>query len=434
MSFRIRNVRNRSNKVMTNAYKHKDANNAAKFKPLRITAETCGELYTTVERIYPKGKKSADDRNLPRPSFISPPETYKRAKYATESDEFDGEIVRRTVHEFYDRGEYPTPENILSAVKQKFGYVGSSASLKALLKSLKFSRKRCNDGRKILIEANDVVALRNTFLQTVCTSRENNDSRTIIYLDETFVNENHSKNEGFKAPARNGDGLIVCYAGSSSGGYVPNSKLVFQSKSRNCHSNRSQMNSEMFKSWFVRMMRNLDKPSIIVMDNAPYHCALIDKLPKKNARKADIQEWLCKNNIEFSPLETVAQLHARIKLYIPTGKKYEVDELALKMGHRVIRLPPYHYQYNPIGLIWALVKNEVAARNTTFEITDVERLVNDALDSITENDWRICVRYTEDIQNEDYEKALSRNAILEPIILRIIPDEDSRSEYDYEVE
>jgi len=60
------------------------------------------------------------------------------------------------------------------------------------------------------------------------------------------------------------------------------------------------------------------------------------------------------------------------------------------MGHEVVRLPPYHCQYNPIELIWAQVKNDVAGKNHTFKIADVEILVNNALDSITKEVWTKC--------------------------------------------
>ena len=60
-------------------------------------------------------------------------------------------------------------------------------------------------------------------------------------------------------------------------------------------------------------------------------------------------------------------------------KKYELDEIALEKGHEVIRLPPYHCKYNPIELIWAQVKSEVAKKNNTFKMVDIERLTHDAL-------------------------------------------------------
>uniref|UniRef100_A0A2S2Q7H4 Tc1-like transposase DDE domain-containing protein n=1 Tax=Sipha flava TaxID=143950 RepID=A0A2S2Q7H4_9HEMI len=56
----------------------------------------------------------------------------------------------------------------------------------------------------------------------------------------------------------------------------------------------------------------------------------------------------------------------RLKLLIPLFKRYELDEIACSMGHEVIRLPPYHCQYNPIELIWAQVKSEVAKKKITL--------------------------------------------------------------------
>ncbi|XP_025407521.1 uncharacterized protein LOC112681484 [Sipha flava] len=174
------------------------------------------------------------------------------------------------------------------------------------------------------------------------------------------------------------------------------------------------------------------KNRVIEMGNAPYHSMLEDNFPKSNARKADIQEWLNKKNIDFSPLETVAELRERVKVLIPTEKKYELDELALKMGHEVVRLPPYHCQYNPIEIIWAQVKGQVASKNTTFKMADVEKLMHEAIDSVKKENWVNCVRHAERIQDEDYQKEKHREVILEPIILTIRPGDSSSDDDDEE--
>ena len=46
---------------------------------------------------------------------------------------------------------------------------------------------------------------------------------------------------------------------------------------------------------------------------------------------------------------------------------------------------------NPIELIWAQLKGYVRRRNTTSKISDVEKLVNEAIDTITADDWKKCV-------------------------------------------
>jgi len=65
------------------------------------------------------------------------------------------------------------------------------------------------------------------------------------------------------------------------------------------------------------------------------------------------------------------------------------------MGHEVVRLPPYHCQYNPIEMIWAQVKGQVATKNTTFKMADVENLMHEAIDAVTKEEVVNCVRHTE---------------------------------------
>jgi transposase len=197
------------------------------------------------------------------------------------------------------------------------------------------------------------------------------------------------------------------------------------------------MNADVFKVWFVDMLKLLPEPCVIIMDNAPYHSMYINNYPKCNARKADVQNWLKNQGVNFSPLETLAELRERLKLLIPSFKRYELDEIACSMGHEVIRLPPYHCQYNPIELIWAQVKSEVAKKNNTFKMVDVERLTNEALDSVSKSDWEKCVEHAEKIQDEDYEKEILRDSLTEPMILTFASDDsdfgtDGDSENDVE--
>lgn len=111
--------------------------------------------------------------------------------------------------------------------------------MKRLLLKLKFSYKKSNDGRKFLMERNDIVALRCKFLRTMCTLRKNNDPRPVVYLDETWVNQNHSRShiwqneentEGFKVPTGKGGRLIVCHAGSKSHGFIEGAKISLLKK------------------------------------------------------------------------------------------------------------------------------------------------------------------------------------------------------------
>lgn len=84
------------------------------------------------------------------------------------------------------------------------------------------------------------------------------------------------------------------------------------------------------------MLKLLPELCVIVMDNAPYHFILVNNYPKCNSRKAEVQEWSTNQNINYSPLETLAELCDRVNLLKPSFKMYELDEIASSMGHEVV--------------------------------------------------------------------------------------------------
>lgn len=370
MSFKDRDTHSQSKKIIFSVYnfikmcsEKKDLNSDFFKSAQKIAAQACGTSYITVRRVCMEANKSSVDSDE-EVQFQSPRKLYKRAKKCSELDDFDADVVRRIVHEFYERNEYPTAFSILSEIKKKLPhYEGCVRSVRNLLKNLKFTFKKCNNGRKMLMERNDIVALRCKFLRTMCTLRQNEDTRPVVYLDETWVNQNHSRShiwqnneetEGFKIPTGKGGRLIITHAGSSRFGFIEGSKFVFKCRAGNSTDYHSSMNSDVFKQWFVDMLKLLPEPCVIVMDNAPYHSMLVNNYPKCNARKSEVQEWLKNQNINFLPLETLAELRERVNLLKLTFKKYELDEIASSMGHEVVRLPPYHCQYNPIELIYGL--------------------------------------------------------------------------------
>lgn len=174
-----------------------------------------------------------------------------------------------------------------------------------------------------------------------------------------------------------------------------------------------------FNRWFTeQLLPSLEEPSVIIMDNAPYHSALLEKVPNTSWNKCDIQEWLSKRNVPFFNHEFKAELLERVAPF-KKEKKYELDELALQFGHQVVRLPPYHCQYNPIELVWAQVKREVAEKNKTFKLCDVERLTSEAIDNVTSSDWEKCVHHAEKLQEDDWAKEIVRDDRMEPLIINL---------------
>lgn len=48
------------------------------------------------------------------------------------------------------------------------------------------------------------------------------------------------------------------------------------------------------------------------------------------------------------------------------GKINELDQLTMQYGHQVLRLPPYHLQYNPVELTRTKAKEEVVEINNIY--------------------------------------------------------------------
>lgn len=61
------------------------------------------------------------------------------------------------------------------------------------------------------------------------------------------------------------------------------------------------MNQENFLQWFEhQLLKSLTEPAVIVIDNAPYHSMILNKIPNTSWTKAAIQDWLTNNSIKYS--------------------------------------------------------------------------------------------------------------------------------------
>lgn len=400
------------------------------------TAEACGVSLRTVQRIVSEGKKSFNVSGTA--TFRSPGKHPRREKTVSELDDFNKSVLRRTVLDMYREGEFPTAKKLVKKMNEAVGFEGSETSMLRIMKGIGFTYKKCNDGRKMLMERTDIVAARTQFLRKMHGIREEGTSK-IFYLDETWVNQNHTRKYcwkmsdgtgGLKVPVGKGGRLIVCHAGSAETGFIPQCKLIFKSKGKNTSTDyHSDMNSTVFKSWFVeQLLPNIPPHSTIVMDNASIHSVQLEKAPSTVTRKADIIMWLKKQNIPHSPSQNREELLHIVKSNKPQRKLYELDTIASSLGHNVVRLPPYHCHYNPIELIWAQMKGYVAERNNTFKIAEVEKLTNEAIESISTSAWENCVRHAEHLQEEDYRREISRDEIMERFVIHLRESDSEESD------
>lgn len=55
---------------------------------------------------------------------------------------------------------------------------------------------------------------------------------------------------------------------------------------------------------------------------------------------------------------------------------------------KVLRLPPYYPELNPIENVWGILKNYIAPHNIEQSVTGITKLINDRLSQINEEMWR----------------------------------------------
>ena len=361
---------------------------------------------------------------------------HKGSSYQITIDDFDRHAIIRKVHQFYQRREFPTLDTLLAEIRRDLHFTGGRTTLWKFLKKNGFTFKK-QDGRRFLVQRPEIVMQRHQYLRKIKKLRQSKPQSKIIYLDETWINANHSPSKcwvdsegkgGLPTPIGKGQRLIIVHAGSSDG-FVPEANLNFISKKTSDY--HDEMNGKHFEEWLeTKVFPNIPKESSIVVDNASYHSVQSEKSPTMSTRKSDMQDWLKNKNVSFSTNAKKDELYNLIKIHKPRSPKYRIDELAQKYGHTIIRLPPYHPDLNPIELIWSNIKNFVAKNNKDFKIKSIQKLFEEALQNISETDWKNAIKHVIGIESSYWDNDNIIDIDINQILVKLTEDSDSGSDSD----
>jgi transposase len=325
-------------------------------------------------------------------------------------DNFDRNVIKRELLNIIEKKEYVTLRKLKVWLSENNNIDISKQTLWKIVRQIGFTFQKGKSGKNVLCEKPHLLHLRNKYLREIREKRKLD--YDIVYLDETWVNAHHTKDKEWQLrdgcckrqiPSSKGQRIVVAHAGSANVGFIPNAELVFLAKSTDNRDYHHEMNSNIFKSWLRdTLLPALDTPSCIVMDNASYHNFVsdTDKIPTSSSTKQHIREWLTREKLDFDPMSLKAELLDRVHKS-NKSKIFEIDKLIAEHGHTCLRLPPYHSHLNPIELIWAKVKGDVADRNTTFKISDINHLTHVALSEITVEYWKKCIDHVIR-EEEDY--------------------------------
>ena len=397
-------------------------------------ALACGISKTSVYNILKEYKTTGE--------LKSPSKTKHRPNtILTETDDFTKNAIRRKIHNFYFENTVPTIDKILQAVNEDpdLPNFKRTTLYKLLTTDLNFKYQK-RERNSSLLERSDIVLWRRNYLRLIRQFRA--EGRKIYYLDETWVNAGHTKSKvwqdttiksakdaflqglstGLKNPTGKGKRLIVLHIGSDTG-FVPNGLLVFESKSTKEY--HEEMCGDVFLEWFQKTLPELEPNSVVVMDNASYHSVKAEKLPTKNWNKPQIIRWLQSKNVRVVDNMCKAELFDEVKKIRGMYDKYVIDETAKEYNIRVLRLPPYHCELNPIELIWSQVKGYVAQNNTTFKLVDVRKLLEEACIQVTPEKWANCVRHVAEVEEPRCWDLDDRIDSIEPVVINVANDSSS---------
>ena len=360
-----------------------------KFKPMepstKRTADALGIGMATVKRIM------ADYNHDPK--LLDEPAKMRGRPVHAVSASYQ-ETVRAYIRSANKKGEYITLVNIRDFLKENS--TGEPFHIATLARTLNRWGFEFGKGTRSqhLKEKDHVIAARQRYLRKKRDNRSSGiDTDTIrpeVYLDETYVNKNHSNDfiwysgeDGpwVQKPTGKGERLIIINAITKSG-WVSGAKLVFKS-TRKTGDYHGQMNWGLFKKWFTEMLLpNIPQNSLIIMDNAPYHNTLsAHSPPTPLCSKKKIMEWLEQNKI-YCRDDCLKPELVEILKKMATEPLYAIDEIARSHGHEVIRTPPYHPELQPIETCWGVVKNHVA-RNCNFTMNNLIEQLDSGFDKVT---------------------------------------------------
>jgi len=358
----------------------------------------------------------------------SPNKTKIRVTFKEKMDNFERDAIRRKVHEFWFRKQLPTLDKILIAVNEDpYLHTYKRSTLHSIIRDLNFVY--VERGRNsAFIEREDIVLWRTKYIEDIRKYRSQ--GRTIYYLYETWVNAGGNTItphiEAFGCgpstsapnPTPKGKRLIVVHIGSEEG-FVGGGLSVFESKTDSADYHE-EMNGDIFFDWLKGVIPLLKDNSVIVMDNAPYHSVKREKCPTLDWKKAKIENWLEEKGEQFDRPMNKIRLMDIVKRIKPQFNTYVVDEHMKSKNITVLRTPPYHCEFNLIGLALSSVKRYVETNiclygymNTTFKLPDIKKLLIDGVNRFTPKMWKNFVQQVIKVEDRFWKVDLTIDDVMD---------------------
>lgn len=166
------------------ALEKKAGRSTLRMKVVECVAKACQLSTSTVINIQHQAKCGG--------IFKTPIKQYTSSRTRINVDDFDRQAIRRVVHGFYERHEYPTLQSLLAELKSRQLLAGGRSTLHQVLREMGF-RYRKHENKRYIYEQPHIIEQRHTCLRAMRANRASKHPRPTIFLDETWCNSRHGR-------------------------------------------------------------------------------------------------------------------------------------------------------------------------------------------------------------------------------------------------
>ncbi|TKR60393.1 hypothetical protein L596_027648 [Steinernema carpocapsae] len=322
--------------------------------------------------------------------------TSKRAvnkRTAVKIDAFTRDLIIKEIDSLHREQKQVTVADLFGKLAPSSNSISSKKKLLRLLHGIGYSFKQISN-RSVLYDNPFVVKKREKFLQDI---REMRTAGTkLFYTDETWfyrgmshrrdwisnMTPEEKKKKGLcsgpNTPASHGTRAIILHTVGENG-FLEGALRIFKGKKSDPDYHK-EMCGEVFEKYItdlIPLLKAQGSDVCLVLDNARYHNRLSERVPNSQWSKAEILEFLRRHKADNGATErgrTKKDLLGLVEILIG-GRKEDfevrtVDEILKAAGIKVLRLPPYHCEFNPIELVWGWIKGRVRSIAKSEETID----------------------------------------------------------------
>ncbi|XP_068620732.1 uncharacterized protein [Battus philenor] len=351
--------RTKLNLLINNVFQYtkREAEDAHNYDLKTVWEKTAAITAMKVSRV----KKAIRETNAVKRKYRS---LYKKkaVNIINDLNNYKKGILKRMVHTYHvTENELPTIHKLLVKIQKQIFFKGNSDNLRRLLNELGF-RWVITDSDKqqyCLMEKRSLRLKRTEYLENISLFRA--EKRTVVFTAELFIASDSSMLSSNSPHNTKASQIYMLLAGSVEG-YVDNSLVSIDTDAGGDFDEDTRL--DFYQRWIKEhVIPNLPENSLVVIHNDMFYETMPDT-PRPCATKLELEHWLLKNNVPFSPAMSKPQLS---KLCKDQLNHAIVQQMFKDANVPVLLLPPHHPDLNPMDEVWALVTNHVAMQNVSFE-------------------------------------------------------------------